>query len=317
MMQSPWAKAIAAGAVLAIVGYLYRSSQKPPAVTAENIVALNLGLTNGSPSFEGAPACATPGPACLETLSTYMGSRTGFHADKPDQASCAAVALVITRDKRGDTVPDSNAWLNMLKAGKGVGVDTLRLAVARAMAEKAPDVGQHFDDEQAAKKLLGAVAASIPGACDTYGAIGRGDALETMAPEIHPDHSACVQRDLSRREGPGGRYGSGILRAAEGAAALWRDEERALRMGGNVAAPAVQKVVIDRLAQIEPMTLKMSIKKMEPVDETAMVGFMADVHADAGVFIIKTDGGAPDGGARDGGAHGGIPTRVPLPPKPQ
>jgi hypothetical protein len=308
-MQSPWAKAILAGAVVAGVGYLYRASNKPTIATMENIVATNLALTNGSASFDGVPACDAPGPQCLEKLSTYMGSKSGFHSDKPDQASCAAVAVVVVRDKRGDSVPDANAWQNMLKIGKGAGVDTLRLSVARAMAAKAPDVGQHFDDEESAKKLLGAVAASIPGACETYGAIARGDALEKMPPEIHPDHSACVQRDLTRREGPGGRYGTGVFRAAEGAAAMWRDEERALRIGSNVASPAVQKVVTEMLTQIEPMTLKIAIKKVESADEQAMVGFMAEVHADAGVLLMKLDGGVPEGGLRNG-----IPTRFPQPP---
>ncbi len=294
-------KAVIFGGIIGAGVTAFRHNSAPK-VVGENIVALNVGLGIGAPKVDDAPACGADGPACLTTLATYMGSRSGFRSDKPDQASCAAVAVTLVRDHRGDLSPDANAWLNMLKSGQGVGVDALRMAVATEMARVAPDVGVRAEDDETAKKIIAAVAHSIPGACDTYAAIARGDALSAMVPELHPDHSACVQRDLSRRDGPGGRYGANIFRAAEGAAALWREEERSLRMGLGASGPNAKKLVTEKLAVIEPITLKISLKKVESAEDEMLTMMLGDVHADAGVALWKADAGTPDGGAPDAAA---------------
>jgi hypothetical protein len=113
-----------------------------------------------------------------------------------------------------------------------------------------------------------------------------------MAPTLHPDHSACVQRDLARRDGPGGTYGSGVFRAAEGAAALWREEERALRMGVANASPGAKKRLTEALAVIEPKTAAISLKKVTSGEDQALNAILGDVHADAGVVLWKPDAGA-------------------------
>ncbi len=295
-------KAAIFGGIVAAGVTAYRHNSAPK-VSGENIVALNVSLGAGTPKVDDAPACGVDGPACLTTLANYMGSRTGFHSDNPDQASCAAMAVALVRDHRGDLASDTNSWLNMLKSGQGAGVDALRMAVATEMARVAPDVGVTANDEATAIKLIAAVAHSVAGACDTYGAIGRGEPLDKMVPELHPDHSACVQRDLSRRDGPGGRYGANIFRAAEGAAALWREEERSLRMGLGASNPNAKKLVTEKLAVIEPLTLKISLKKVESAEDEMLTMMLGDVHADAGVALWKKpDAGAPDGGAPDASA---------------
>ncbi len=112
-----------------------------------------------------------------------------------------------------------------------------------------------------------------------------------------------------------------MLRAAEGAAAVWREEERALRMGLQHMPPDAKAVVEAKLKIIEPATLKISIKKVENADMPADVSqFMNDVHADAGVFLLPRDGGVPEAGViiTDGGMMGptGIPVRLPTGLKP-
>ena len=301
--QQTWVKVAVAAVLIGGGTSIYKALHPAPKITMENIVALNVSLSTGetASTISDAPACGADGPACMTLLAAYMGSRTGFRADKPDQASCAAVALTLTRDHRGDFAPDSNAWMNMLRVGQGPGVDALRMAVARQMAEAAPNVGVHADDEAAATKLMGEIAKAVPGACNTYAMIARGDALSSFAPEDHPDHSACVQRDLSRRDGPGGRYGNGVFRAAEGAAALWREEERALRMGAGAASPAAKKLIGEKLAIIEPATLKIAIKQVESTEDQMLTALLGDVHADAGIVLWKGDAGAGDAGAGDAG----------------
>lgn len=289
------------GAIAAAGITIYRHNSTPK-VSGENIVALNLSLGSGSPKVDDAPACNADGAACLTSLADYMGSKSGFHSDKPDQASCAAMAVALVRDHRGDVSPDPTPWLTMLKSGQGAGVDALRMAVATEMARVAPDVGVKAEDEATATKLIAAVAHSVAGACDTYGAIGRREPLDKMVPELHPDHSACVQRDLSRRDGPGGRYGANTFRAAEGAAALWREEERSLRMGLGASGPNAKKLVTEKLAVIEVATMKISLKKVESAEDEMLNAMLGDVHADAGVMLWKGDAGAADGGPPDGGA---------------
>ncbi|MGH7295411.1 MAG: hypothetical protein ACRELB_10785, partial [Polyangiaceae bacterium] len=45
--------------------------------------------------------------ACLDAMASVLGAKAGFDANDPDQASAAAVAVVVARDHRGDLVPDA------------------------------------------------------------------------------------------------------------------------------------------------------------------------------------------------------------------
>ena len=88
--QRPLVRAAVFGGIIALGVTAYRRNSTP-AVNGEKIVALNVTLGMGAPKTDDAPACGNDGPACMTSLANYMGSKTGFHADKPDQASCAAV----------------------------------------------------------------------------------------------------------------------------------------------------------------------------------------------------------------------------------
>ena len=155
---------------------------------------------------------------CLGEIANGLGSKKGFSAKPPDHAAAATVALVLLRDGRGDHVAHADWWFNAMKSSQGVGVDVLRLAVARKMlAEAAPLVGRTFTIEEEvapAKTALKAIAGAIPGACPTYWLVGT-DA-KAIPPEQEADHSACVFQDLARRDGPGGTYGDGHLPRAPG-----------------------------------------------------------------------------------------------------
>jgi len=141
---------------------------------------------------------------CLEEISRAIGGGH-FLADKPDNPSLSAMSIVLARDGHVGRVPNADPWLAVLKGGRGPASDALRLAVARALAREAPTYGRALKTELEARTLLRIVGATIPGACATYVALGEGIELKTMKPEDTPDHSACVHKDLSRREGPGPR----------------------------------------------------------------------------------------------------------------
>ncbi len=243
-----------------------------------------------------------PGPrdeGCLTDIANALGSKQGFIPKPPDHAAAATAALVITRDGRGDWLAHSDAWLADVKNGKGTGHDALRLAIARKMAEAAPVIGRTIDDEATASAAMKAVVSAVPGACPTYWLLGSGADPKTVPLELTADHAACVQRDLARREGPGASYGSGHLRAVEGALALWREAERALRLGLPLADPGPKAALTKKLAVIEAATQKIQTKKLPPTPISTL-SYMADLHADAGVVIVKTpnaDAGADAGGA--------------------
>lgn len=257
---------------------------------------------------EGVPTCADTTPialrpgepsprdkGCLSDIANALGSKKGFSPTPPDQAAAATAALLVARDGRGDLLAHADPWMELVKTGSGAGVDALRLAVARAMAKAAPLVGRRIDTEEDAKATLAAVGGAIPGACPTYRMLGTGTDPHTIPAELSADHSACVQKDLQRREGPGGRYGAGVFRALEGSLAVWREMERALRLGAPKASPAARAALEKRLAIIEPATQKIATKKLEETTR-ATVEFLGDVHAEAGVQLWKTKDGGADGG---------------------
>lgn len=234
--------------------------------------------------------------ACLATLAGALGSKTGFHAVPADQASAATVAVLVGRDGLGFGIGRADAWLDLLRNGRGAGVDALRLVVAGGMAREVSVIGQRTEDEAVARKMMLAVATRIPGACPTYKLLGSGLDGERLAPELRADHAPCVQKQLSFRDGPGGRYGSGVFRAAEGALALWRETERALRLGLDHADPPTRERVTRDLALIEPATQKSALKRDPLTVASDVLARLGEAHAEAGVPLAR-DAGAGDAGA--------------------
>jgi hypothetical protein len=240
------------------------------------------GATRGAPRCDAEAGARAP-DACLAEIAAWLGSKTGFHVDPPDQASAATAALVVTRDGRGEWVPAPDAWLASARTGSGAGVDSLRLAMAtRIMVSVGPLVRSLSSDDDA-RALMRAVASSVPGACDTYATLGAGADVNAGPPERTADHSPCVQKDLERSTGPRerGRYGSGLWRGAEGALSLWKDAAKALREGSGRADASVQGALGVKLEAIDAALATIETKKLPPAPDYSM--FMSDVHADAGV----------------------------------
>jgi hypothetical protein len=266
-------------------------------------------------AVSGYPACADAPPVallptqpsprdagCFTEIANALGSKKGFSATPPDQAAATTAAIVLIRDGRGDWLAHSDNWLGSLKNGKGPGPDALRMAVARKMAEGAPRIGRKIEDEKDARDAMKAVAEAIPGACPTYWLLGTGSDDTKLAAEHSADHAACVQRDLKRREGPGGSYGSGTFRALEGSLALWRETERALRIGVANAGGAAKTTLEAKLKTIEAATQAIGTKKIASASPAPVVEMLGDIHAEAGIVLWK------DAGA-DAAAEAGAPKK--------
>jgi hypothetical protein len=271
--------------------------KKPPIARIE---ALRDALARGDgarveTALEDLPACNGAIPigkdgGCLGDLARAFGAKAGYRDAPPDQASAAAVAVVITREGHGEWLASPaapNAWLGSMRTGGGPGPDALRLAVATAMADAATRIGHAYDDDASALALLKNVSAAVPGACVAYALLGAGADPTNLAPELTADHSPCVQKDLERKEGPGGTYGHDAFRAAEGALALWKDAASALREGAPRMEGRARKTVDAHVATIDAATAKVVLKKLPPPPDSSQ--FMSDVHGDAGVPIV--DGG--------------------------
>ena len=261
-------------------------------------------------ALEGYPACpdappvallpTQPSPrdtACFADIANALGSKKGFSPKPPDQAAATTAAIVLLRDGRGDWLAHSEDWLGALKNGKGSGTDTLRMAVARKMAEVSPRVGRHLDEEKDALDAMKAAASVLPGACPTYWLLGSGADAAKLSAEHSADHASCVHRDLGRREGPGSSYGSGTFRALEGSLALWRETERALRLGQVNASPAAKAIVDTKLKTIELATQAIVTKKIASASYAAAVMALGDVHADAGIPLWKDKDAGADAAA--------------------
>jgi hypothetical protein len=200
------------------------------------------------------PACSER--SCLDGYARAFGSKKGFDSNDPDQASAAAVALVVARDRRGELVPDEDHWTTALRQAHGPGADALRLAVANGMATLAPRVGKSVTDEAEAKALMHDVAGVLPGACETYVLLAGPKA---PAASKSPDRSACVKRDLERKDATA-PSGPGVWWAAAGMAALWKDEARALREGAALAEGPAKAALESKLEVIEAATAKMAFR---------------------------------------------------------
>jgi len=244
---------------LALAAALLASCKKSPMGRVEQI---RDELASDFPRYDGAlPRCAPASASCAGDVAAAIGAP--YNDKKPDQVSAAAVAVVVARDHRGSAIGSADVWLGAMRKAKGPGADALRLATALAMSGAAPSHAHALDVDGDARAFLRDVAASIPGACATYEALGSGADPDKMPPEDSPDHSACVQKDLGRKEGPGGTYGTGLFRGAAGALALWKDALSALHEGSAQMSGKYKQSLDARLAAIDAATPKIVPKRVD------------------------------------------------------
>jgi hypothetical protein len=152
------------------------------------------------------------------------------------------------------------------------------------------------DTEDKARAMLAAVAQKLPGACDTYAAVGnKGE--ESLPPERTADHSPCVQRDLMRPDGPGAKYGIGLWRAAAAALAFWKDGLASLKEGLPLMQEERARVRVKQaLAVLETGTSQTTLRQSEPrvnqfLEKAGMHGELPLDATDAGVRTTGNDGG--------------------------
>jgi hypothetical protein len=187
-----------------------------------------------------------------------MASAIGapFDEKKPDQVSAAAVAIVVARDHHGSDVGSPEVWLAAMRRAAGPGADALRLAVALEMSRTVSKDARALETDEDGQGFVLHVAAAIPGACNTYDLLGAGKNPDTMPPQDSPDHSACVQNDLARKDGPGSSYGQGLFRAAAGALALWKAALSALHEGSGQMQGTSRAALDQRLVTLDAETAK-------------------------------------------------------------
>lgn len=243
-------------------------------------------LERDSPRFSDALAKCGDRAKCAKDVATSIGGT--FDDKKPDQISAAAVAVVVARDRHATDAGSPDVWLAAMRKAKGPGADALRLATALAMKSAVDKHAHRVDTDEGARAFMADVAASIPGACKTYDALGAGADPNTMPPVDSPDHSACVQRDLGRKDGPGGAYGQGIFRAAAGARALWTEALAALHEGEAQTDPSAKDALSRRLAALDEGTPKIALKVVEAPAGNAW-GQMVEQHQTP----LGGDAGAP------------------------
>lgn len=228
------------------------------------------------------PACVANEPGkelvCLDDLANALGSRVGFSRAAPDHASAGAAAVIVFRDGRADGITGLEGWLGALRTGKGAAADALRLAVAERLASNASVMGKDLSSEADARALARVVASSVPGACVTYRLLG--DGATSLPLESTPDHASCVQKDLERRDGPGGQYGEGIWRGAMGALTLWRETLRALRIGSSAMDDEGKRLLLAKVKILEDAS---AANRMPPAPPRGPAKYLADVHGDAGI----------------------------------
>lgn len=226
----------------------------------DRVESIRSELEGDAPALDAFPKC-TDRAACAKDVATAIGGT--FDDKKPDQISAGAAAVVIAREGRGDDLASPDVWLAAMRKAKGAGADALRLAVALRMSASAGKHARTLDDDAGARAFTSDVAAAIPGACKTYETLGAGGDPDTMPAADSPDHSACVQRDLSRKDGPGPAYGQGVFRGAEGALASWKETLAALHEGEALMSGKPKDVLGKRLATIDAATAKIAMKKVD------------------------------------------------------
>ena len=212
------------------------------------------------PKLDAFPKCADRA-ACAKDVAAAIGG--AYDDKKPDQISAGAAAVVVARDAHGGDLASPDVWLSAMRKAKGPGADALRLAVALRMSEHAEKHARTIEDDAGARALMTDVAAAIPGACATYESLGGGADPDKMPPAESPDHSACVQRDLSRKDGPGAAYGQGLFRGAAGALASWKETVSALHDGSSQMTGKTKAVLDERLSAIDAATSKIALKTVD------------------------------------------------------
>lgn len=185
-------------------------------------------------AYNRLPLCAplddAPKRRCLDNIARAFDGEA-FVTDPPDHASASAAALFVVRDHAGYALPEARVWNAVLESREGKGADVFRLAVGRALREARQVATAPPRDDATMRASLGAIAGAVPGACVTYRLLAEGKPAATLAPELRPEHSPCVQRDLSEPDAPGPTFGDGLPRALAGAGAAWRRTVRLLRAG--------------------------------------------------------------------------------------
>lgn len=268
--------------VIAFVLFALAACKKTP---MDRVELIRSELEGDAPKLEAFPKC-TDRAACAKDVAAAIGG--AYDDKKPDQISAAAAAVVLARDAHGDDLASPDVWLAAMRKAKGAGADALRLAVALRMSEKADKHARMIADDAGARAFMSDVAAAIPGACATYESLGGGADPDKMPPADSPDHSACVQRDLSRKDGPGPAYGQGLFRGAAGALASWKETLAALHDGSSQMIGKTKEVLDKRVSAIDAATAKIALEKVEAPAGNAW-NQMREEHASK----LGGDAGAP------------------------
>jgi len=242
---------------LVVMLLLAASCKKSP---MDRVDAIRSELEGDAPKLDAFPKCADRA-ACAKDMAAAIGGT--YDDKKPDQISAGAAAIVVARDAHGDDLASPDVWLAAMRKAKGAGADALRLATALRMSERAGKHARMIDDDAGARAFMSDAAAAIPGACATYESLGGGADPEKMPPADSPDHSACVQRDLARKDGPGAAYGQGLFRGASGALASWKETLSALHEGSSQMTGKTKEVLDKRLSALDAATAKMALKQVD------------------------------------------------------
>jgi hypothetical protein len=244
--------------VIALAVIVLAGCKKTP---MDRVEAIRSELEGDAPKWGALPKCADRA-SCAKDVAVALGGT--YDDKKPDQISAGAAAVVIARDAHGDDLASPEVWLAAMRKAKGAGADALRLAVAMRMSERVGEHARMIEDDASVRVFMKDVAAAIPGACTTYESLGaNGMDPDKMPPAESPDHSACVQRDLSRKDGPGPAYGQGIFRGGAGALASWKETLAALHDGSSQMSGKTKEVLDKRLSTIDAATAKITIKTVD------------------------------------------------------
>lgn len=278
--------------LLPLVLLLVASCKEDPAAKMN---AVREALLEDAPAFDGELATCSGKSAtnaCLGELATAVGSKSGFNATKPDQASATALAILLVRDKHGEWVSAPDGWLGVMRKGRGPGADALRLAVTLRLAKTLPAYAKTLTDADALA-FLRDVGSALPGSCSTYAALGAGTDDKALPIEEMSDHSACVQKDLGREGGPGGTYGHGIWRAAAGLLAFVRETVHVVKDGLGTMGGKYKDSVNARLGVVDAALATVVLVKLEDPPPAGMD--MVGEHLEAGALPAAKDAGADTG----------------------
>lgn len=224
---------------------------------------------------------------CFTALTVAFGAKDGFVLDpSPSNASAAAAATLLFRDHAGYVLPSPKLWAAVIERSNVRGASILRLATARAMLDVKPLVTAPPTDDEAMRALLRAVAGSVPGACVTYRLLAEGKDPRTLAPELRPEHSPCVQGDLARPGAAGASFGAGLPRAVAGAQSAWRATLASLKAGASKFPDPKHAQLARDIAELEAATL------VAPRADDAPKAALDFVHGhiDAGIIVARDAG---------------------------